>query len=229
MRRASPAGADSRVPGRTHYEVLGVAPSASADEVRRAYRARIKAAHPDARGGRDDGDSAAITEAWRVLSDPGRRLDYDRALRSETSRAAGGEGGSAAPGGAGAGSRVGGFAGATAPGAPPGWSVAPYEPARFPWRLVLALIILGAVVVLVLNASAGNRAPSGPDGLISAGSCIVVDETVAAVEVPCDGPHEGVVRVLVGFDMSCPSDTEAVRDRQGMGLACVQWVVSQGG
>jgi len=212
------------VPGRTHYEVLGVAPSAPADEVRRAYRARIKAAHPDARGGRDDGDSAAITEAWRVLSDPGRRLDYDRALRGEASGAAGPAGGSAAAGGRGT-----SFAGATAPGAPPGWSTAPYEPARFPWRLVVGLIILGAVVVLVLNASAGSRAPAGPDGLISAGSCIVVDETVAAVEVPCDGPHEGVVRVLVGFDMTCPSDTEAVRDRQGMGLACVRWVVAQGG
>jgi len=35
--------------------------------------------------------------------------------------------------------------------------------------------------------------------------------------------------VLVGFDMTCPSDTEAVRDRQGMGLACVQWAAAQGG
>ncbi|NBP51016.1 MAG: J domain-containing protein [Actinobacteria bacterium] len=97
-RRARPAAVDNRVPGRSHYEVLGVAPSASADEVRRAYRARIKQAHPDARGGRDDGESAAITEAWRVLSDPGRRLDYDRALRGESSgSAAGPAGGSAAP------------------------------------------------------------------------------------------------------------------------------------
>ena len=213
------------MPGRSHYEVLGVAPSASADEVRRAYRARIKQAHPDARGGRDDGESAAITEAWRVLSDPGRRLDYDRALRGESSgSAAGRSGGSAATRGPGP-----EHAGPTAPGAPPGWSSAPYQPARFPWRLVLGLIVVGAVVVLVLNASAGNRVPAGPDGLIGAGSCIVVDDTVAAVEVPCDGPHEGVVRVLVGFDMSCPSDTEAVRDRQGMGLACVRWVGPPGG
>jgi molecular chaperone DnaJ len=208
------------MPGRSHYEVLGVSPSAPAEEVRRAYRTRIKAAHPDARGGRDDGESAAITEAWRVLSDPGRRLDYDRALRGESSGASG----SAAAGGSGV-----RYSGATAPGAPPGWVAAPYEPARFPWRLVIALIIFGVVVVLVLNASAGNRTPSGPDGLITSGSCIVVDETVAAVEVPCDGPHDGVVRVLVGFDMSCPSDTEAVRDRQGMGLACVTWATPQGG
>ena len=205
--------------GRSHYEVLGVAPSASTDEVRRAYRARIKQAHPDARGGRDDGGSAAITEAWRVLSDPGRRLDYDRALRGEPSTSSGSAGGSAAPGGG----RHQGY-GASAPGAPPGWSSAPYQPARFPWRLVLGLIVVGALIVLVLNASSSGRAPSGPDGLIGSGSCIVVDETVAAVEVSCDGPHEGVVRALVGFDMSCPSDTEAVRDRQGMGLACVRWV-----
>ncbi|MEY4874351.1 MAG: hypothetical protein RJB41_1053, partial [Actinomycetota bacterium] len=33
--------------------------------------------------------------------------------------------------------------------------------------------------------------------------------------------HYGVVRQLIGFDMTCPSDTEAIRDRQGMGQACV--------
>lgn len=209
------------MPGRTHYQVLGVAPTASFDEVRRAYRARIKQAHPDARGGRDDGESAAITEAWRVLSDPGRRLDYDRALRGEASAAASATGGSAASSGPGRSST-----GTSATGAPPGWASAPHQPARFPWRLVLGLIVVGAAVVLVLNASSTGAPPVGPDGLIGSGSCIVVDETASAVEVPCEGPHEGVVRVLVGFDMSCPSDTEAVRDRQGMGLACVRWIVA---
>ena len=190
----------SSVSRRTHYEVLGVAPASSVDEIRRAYRTRIKQAHPDARGGRDDGESSAITEAWRVLSDPGRRLDYDRELRGTSSPEP------------------------STSSAPPARSTVPYQPARFPWRLVLGLIVVGALVVLVLNASAAGGDPTRPDGLIGAGSCIVVDETIAAVEVTCEGPHEGVVRVLVGFDMSCPSDTEAVRDRQGMGLACVRFV-----
>jgi len=26
---------------------------------------------------------------------------------------------------------------------------------------------------------------------------------------------------LVGFDMTCPADTQPIRDRQGMGIACV--------
>ena len=32
---------------RTHYQVLGVSAEASADEIRRAYRARMRAVHPD--------------------------------------------------------------------------------------------------------------------------------------------------------------------------------------
>jgi hypothetical protein len=39
--------------------------------------------------------------------------------------------------------------------------------------------------------------------------------------VDCLGEHTGVVRTLVGFDMTCPTDTQPIRDRQGMGIACV--------
>lgn len=62
----------------THYEVLGIARSASEDEVRHAYRTLVKAAHPDAAG--DAARFRRLTEAYDVLTDPARRAAYDRSL-----------------------------------------------------------------------------------------------------------------------------------------------------
>ena len=67
--------------GGTHYQLLGVAPTASVDEIRAAYRRLARALHPDAHGGVAAPAMASVNEAWRVLSDPGRRANYDAALR----------------------------------------------------------------------------------------------------------------------------------------------------
>jgi hypothetical protein len=62
----------------SHYEVLGVSPSASSDQVRAAYRAAARDHHPDAGG--EQSRMQAVNAAWRVLGDPARRAAYDRAL-----------------------------------------------------------------------------------------------------------------------------------------------------
>ena len=95
------------------------------------------------------------------------------------------------------------------------------ERAKFPWRFMLVLLFAGIIVVLALDVTSKPAVPADPDGLLGSGSCIVVDANLAAVEVRCEEAHDGVVQQLVGFDMACPPDTEAIRDRQGMGLACV--------
>jgi curved DNA-binding protein CbpA len=67
----------------THYDVLGVAPTAPTSELRRAYVALARQHHPD----RDGGDAEAmraINDAWATLRDPGRRASYDLALRVHT-------------------------------------------------------------------------------------------------------------------------------------------------
>ncbi len=66
-----------------YYKILGVSESASADEIKRAYRELAKKYHPD----RNPGDKNAeerfkeISEAYGVLSDPQKRAQYDQMRR----------------------------------------------------------------------------------------------------------------------------------------------------
>ena len=66
------------------YRVLGLTPDASPRDITRAYRRAVQHTHPDARP--HDRQAAAqfqaLTDAYDLLRDPGRRADYDRGLRS---------------------------------------------------------------------------------------------------------------------------------------------------
>ncbi len=64
--------------GRSHYERLKVAPDASAEQIRRAYRAKMRRAHPD-RGGSED-LARELSAAYTVLKDAERRREYDLEL-----------------------------------------------------------------------------------------------------------------------------------------------------
>ncbi|NVN88819.1 MAG: J domain-containing protein [Rhodopseudomonas sp.] len=57
------------------YEVLGIAPDASSDDIRAAYRNKVKDVHPDAGGSNEAFSEVAI--AYEVLIDPLRRKNYD--------------------------------------------------------------------------------------------------------------------------------------------------------
>lgn len=60
------------------YDVLGVAPTASSVEIRRAYRERARRLHPDVNRAADAAERfAALAEAYDTLSDPMRRRAYD--------------------------------------------------------------------------------------------------------------------------------------------------------
>lgn len=60
------------------YEVLGVSRTASADELRRAFRERAKRFHPDRAGdGADEASFLRLREAFETLRDPQRRMHYD--------------------------------------------------------------------------------------------------------------------------------------------------------
>ncbi|HEX3954574.1 MAG TPA: DnaJ C-terminal domain-containing protein [Stellaceae bacterium] len=64
----------------TPYEVLGVKPDVSADEMRKVYRKLAKEFHPDLNPGKPAAEARfkAITAAYDLLSDPEKRARYDR-------------------------------------------------------------------------------------------------------------------------------------------------------
>jgi hypothetical protein len=57
------------------YEVLGVAPNASDDELKRAYRKRLREAHPDTGGSSAEFDR--VQQAWQRVGTPSARTAYD--------------------------------------------------------------------------------------------------------------------------------------------------------
>jgi molecular chaperone DnaJ len=62
---------------RDYYEVLGVSKSASADEIKKAFRKAAVQYHPDKEGG-DEGKFKEVNEAYEVLKDQQKRQRYDQ-------------------------------------------------------------------------------------------------------------------------------------------------------
>ena len=74
----------------THYDVLGLRPGASGDEVKHAYRHLAMRLHPDRQGEAPTADRRRaedalrrLNEAYRVLRDADRRRAYDAKLPTQ--------------------------------------------------------------------------------------------------------------------------------------------------
>ncbi|MDP3959392.1 MAG: molecular chaperone DnaJ [Pseudorhodobacter sp.] len=65
---------------RDYYEILGAARSASADELKKAYRTQAKALHPDSNSSNPNAEAQFkdLNEAYDVLKDPDKKAAYDR-------------------------------------------------------------------------------------------------------------------------------------------------------
>ncbi len=60
------------------YRLLGLDPDATSEQVRAAFREKVREKHPDTGAGGDDGhDVREVIEAYRVLSDPELRARHD--------------------------------------------------------------------------------------------------------------------------------------------------------
>lgn len=68
---------------KSYYQILEVEPTCTQTEIRKAFRSMAKAFHPDLKpSGRNAAMMRRLITAYKVLSDPERRADYDRTHRN---------------------------------------------------------------------------------------------------------------------------------------------------
>jgi molecular chaperone DnaJ len=60
-----------------YYDILGVARTATPDDIKRAFRKKAHQHHPDRAGGNEEAFKK-VNEAYQVLSDAGKRAQYDQ-------------------------------------------------------------------------------------------------------------------------------------------------------
>jgi len=189
----------------THYETLGVAPGADAEQLRQAYLRRARALHPDHLAGASDALASNsgramqdVNEAWRVLRNPDLRSSYDRSIArprpAPPSPSAGGGD----------------------PGIDP--DDRPYPPVLvdpanvaahvlrgLPWVAVVA--VLAAIFVFTAFAAGGQD--DGGSVTRWTGKCVGTRTGVGTVEVPCTDPDADRVALVVDRQSLCPDGATA--------------------
>ena len=199
----------------THYETLGVSPTADVAAIRRAYIAKARVHHPDRHAASTPATQAAsaramrqVNAAWAVLSTSDARRRYDESLRLTTREA-------------------------PRPTAPRATSASP-RPAmhtirapdadddgadgrlddddvdlvghglRFLPAIALFVILFGIFIFTAFAAS--NAHPDAPvvtvPGELRAGSC--VRAAAVLTTVPCDRPHDAIIESVVSATSGCP-------------------------
>jgi hypothetical protein len=199
------------------YDVLGVRPDASADELRRSYLQRARLLHPDrhidagsARRAEVERQMQDLTAAWQVLGDAGRRRRYDEQQ------------------GIGVRERP-----PTTTDEPrfvtrlDGTTEADVEPvdglaklARgIPWIALVAVL----VIIFFFSAYALTGTPGAGDigNGTKTGTCVLITGG-SPTPTPCDTNGARVVITLVGASSPCPQGTERFQPTSGNAAYCLE-------
>lgn len=196
----------------SHYQRLGVTPSASTEEIRTAYRALASRLHPDHAAGSSAAERSLaerrmreINESWRVLQDTTRRRAYDDSRVGAASRR---------PPERGPASRV------TTVDVrvddddlvdvlPPmtGFTAGLYR--HVPW--VALVIVFGLIFVVSAYAGGHDESPVKPEPTSEVGDCINVKAGTETIVVPCTGAHEFEIVASAGRPGDCPTGSEGRR------------------
>jgi hypothetical protein len=203
----------------SHYQVLGVGATASADDIRAAFRRRAREVHPDRQPGSVSGPGGIassshheqamreLNEAWRVLGDPGRRRAYDRSL--------------------GAGPDV--HPRTRPPGVDPYDLPYFHEPAEpgdigvivaraLPWVVALAVL----VGIFVFTAFAGGTDDDRVSGSDLVGKCVRLERGGVVSSVACEEPNDGRVDLVAARASLCPEKSSAVRLASQVSWLCLR-------
>ncbi|WP_419923788.1 J domain-containing protein [Candidatus Poriferisocius sp.] len=212
------------MPERSHYDVLGVSPTAEIATVRRAYLRQARRWHPDRPSG-DPEQMRAVNQAWQTLGDPRSRAAYDRRLAGMVPRPTGGARSS------GGSSSDGSHRPAETPSKPSAASPAPIEMVGFRWRWIsLAATVVVAVAVVLIFMAASAVDDSSPDSPVTAsapvsqsrpepGDCFLIG-TTSLVSADCEQPHDGLLVSWVPLGAPCPVDTELRWVRSAQQAVC---------
>jgi hypothetical protein len=197
-----------------HYRTLGVHPTASADQIRAAYRDLARRLHPDHHREASTPEASLaerrmreINEAWRVLQDPARRRRYDAERVGGAATARSGAGPGSGPGA--------GSTGRVRPDddedlvltGPP--DLAARAMHGLPWLVLIA--VLGFIFVMTAYAGNGSDSPETGARAAPIGACLVVTAGPSTSVVPCDRPNTGKVVARVPDMGGCPDGTDPRR------------------
>lgn len=202
---------------RTLYDVVGVRPDASADEVRRSYLQRARLLHPDrhvdagvARRAQVERQMQELNAAWQVLGDAGRRRRYDEqqgigvrerpTITADEPRFV---------------TRMDGTTEA---------DVGPVDAfARLaraiPWIALIAVLVI--IFIFSAYALTGNTGAGDFGNGTKTGTCVVITGGTARAS-SCDADGARVVITLVGPSSPCPQGTDRFQPTSGSAVYCLE-------
>ncbi len=220
----------------TYYEVLGVAPTATPEALRRAYLRQVRLWHPDLPNG-DLERMRAINEAWNTLSNPLLRGAYDRELARRLRQVAQH---TAAKGAASAARQPSWVKKPqnspkaktqSQPQARPQPAPQPMELVGIGWRWIgVVASVLVAVAVAVIVIATSNIDNSDPSNLVQVsapvsqaepepGDCFL-KEIAVLVPVSCEDPNDGQLVRWISLGAPCPPDTDLHWVRSSQRAVC---------